>query len=134
MIALDASVLIAHFDADDSHHGQATAVILEQGAGGLAIHPLNLAEVLVAQALAGNADQQLDDVMALGVEVVDMDQRGPLRLAELRASTRLRLPDCCALDVALNTRASLATFDDRLRRAATARGIAVIPAHSDHEE
>jgi predicted nucleic acid-binding protein len=49
-----------------------------------------------------------------------------MRLAGLRASTGLKLPDCCALLVAEAQGAALATFDDRLARVARSRGVAVL--------
>lgn len=50
------------------------------------------------------------------------------RLAQLRVETKLKLPDCCVLLTALTVSDSLATFDERLAREATSRGIAVIAA------
>lgn len=57
-----------------------------------------------------------------------------LHLAEVlvggvRAETGLRLPDCCALDAAIVHRATLATFDQDLAAAATARHLRVGPDH-----
>lgn len=46
-----------------------------------------------------------------------------LRLAELRASSGLKLPDCCVPDVAIHHQASLATFDDTLAAAARTRSV-----------
>jgi len=45
------------------------------------------------------------------------------KLARLRAATGLKMPDCCVLLAVETTTARLATFDDRLRKAATARDI-----------
>lgn len=55
-------------------------------------------------------------------------QHDPLRLARLRATTGLKLPDCCALDAALGHGASLATFDEALAAAARRLGVDVLPA------
>ncbi|MBA2694439.1 MAG: PIN domain-containing protein, partial [Actinobacteria bacterium] len=68
-----------------------------------------------------------EDLRAAGIEVVAVDPDQPLRLAELRTTTNLRLPDCCVLDVAVPHRASLATFDDALTVAARARGVSALP-------
>jgi predicted nucleic acid-binding protein len=51
----------------------------------------------------------------------------PLRLANLRATTGLRLPDCCALDTALSNGAMVATFDQALAGAARQLNVAVLP-------
>ena len=69
-----------------------------------------------------------DDLRAAGIAVAAHDDDEPLRLAELRATSGLKLPDCCVLDVALHHQASLATFDDALAAAARQRGVRVEPA------
>ncbi|WP_367186735.1 PIN domain-containing protein [Sporichthya sp.] len=48
-----------------------------------------------------------------------------VRLAQLRAETGLRMPDCCVLLSAEATGATVATFDDRLAASAEARNLAV---------
>ncbi|MET0864138.1 MAG: PIN domain-containing protein [Nakamurella sp.] len=46
-------------------------------------------------------------------------------LAELRATSGLKLPDCIVLHTALEQRAVLASFDNRLRRTAALHGVQV---------
>jgi len=51
------------------------------------------------------------------------------RLAQLRASTGLRMPDCCVLlaaDHAVATVATVASFDDRLIKSATDLNLPVL--------
>ncbi|WP_147916059.1 type II toxin-antitoxin system VapC family toxin [Ruania zhangjianzhongii] len=69
----------------------------------------------------------LSDLQAIGIEVADHPEGEPLRLARLRVQCGLRLPDCCALDTALATESTLATFDGALARAARDLGVAVAP-------
>ena len=126
MIALDASVLIAHLSPVDSHHAQATAILLDATPGLTLVHTLTMAEVLVGGVRVGRGAAMRDDLRAAGVDVAPHDTDEPLRLAELRASTGLKLPDCCVLDVALHHRASIATFDAALASAARQRGVAVL--------
>lgn len=123
MIALDASVLIAHLNSEDVHHRAGTEVLLQAHPGSMLVHPLTLAEVLLGGVRVGRGAALRDDLMGAGIEVTAVDLDQPLRLAELRATTSLRLPDCCVLDVALHHRASLATFDDGLATAARKRGV-----------
>jgi predicted nucleic acid-binding protein len=50
------------------------------------------------------------------------------RLAEIRAHTGLKMPDCCVLLAAERLSASkLATFDARLAQVAAEHGLAVLP-------
>lgn len=127
MIALDASVLTAHLRAGDAHHAAATSVLLEAGPRAMLVHAITLAEVLVGGVRAGRAAQLRDDLRSAGIAVAPQDEGEPLRLAELRATSGLKLPDCCVLDVALRHHASLATFDDVLATAARQSGVVVVP-------
>ena len=127
MIALDASVLIAHLSPFDSHHTAATAILLDATPGSTLVHTLTMAEVLVGGVRIGRGAAMRDDLRAAGVDVAPHDVDEPLRLAELRASTGLTLPDCCALDVAIHHRADLATFDAALALAGRRRGLTVLP-------
>jgi predicted nucleic acid-binding protein len=67
------------------------------------------------------------DLMATGIQITAHDQDEPLRLAELRVTTGLKLPDCCVLDAAISNSAAVATFDRALAAAAVRRGISVHP-------
>lgn len=127
MIALDASVLIGHLTPHDVHHGAATEILLNAAPGSMLVHPLTLAEVLVGGVRVGRGQEMHDDLQAAGISVVAPDAAEPLRLAELRVGTGLKLPDCCVLDVALRSASSLATFDDALAAEARRRGVPLLP-------
>jgi predicted nucleic acid-binding protein len=126
VIVLDASVLIAHLDADDPHHERAGRLLADAAPQPLAASPLTLAEVLVAPARAGRLDRASAALEELGVVTVPLGDDAPLRLAVLRAGTALRLPDCCVLLAAETAGAAVATFDGRLAGAARERGHAVV--------
>lgn len=127
MMALDASVVIAHLSPHDVHHDEATDVLLGAPAGSMLLHALTLAEVLVGAVRVGRGAALRDDLDRAGITVAAGDVDQPLRVAELRVSSRLKLPDCCVLDIALRHRASLATFDDALAAEARRRGLVVVP-------
>lgn len=124
---LDASVLVALFEPADVHHALATALFEDQVDEEFVLHPLTCAEVLVGPTRRGVVDAVLHDLPLLGIRTDLPDADQPVRLAHLRATTGLRLPDCCVLDIAMVHRAPLATFDDRLATGARARGIDVLP-------
>jgi predicted nucleic acid-binding protein len=127
MIALDASVLIAHLNPTDAHHADATGLLLSAHPGSLLVHSMTLAEVLVGGVRIGRGAQMRADLLATGIQITPHDQTEPLRLAELRVTTGLTLPDCCVLDTAIGNNASVATFDQALAAAAARRGISVQP-------
>jgi predicted nucleic acid-binding protein len=125
--ALDASAIIAHLDPADAHHARATAVLSAAAGDRLVAHPLTLAECLVAAVRAGRGAEMAEVIRRLRVQVAPVDTDSPLRLAELRVTTGLRMPDCCALDVAAAEAATFVTFDRRLATAARRLGLTVAP-------
>lgn len=128
MITLDASVVIAHLSPHDPHHQAASAYLEASLAEDLLMHSLSLAEVLVGGARAGRAQEMLDDLLAIGIRVAERPDDEVLRLANLRADSGLKLPDCCALHTALVTGSALATFDEHLAETARRRHLTVVPA------
>lgn len=127
MIALDASVLIAHLYPHDAHHAAATRFLGGTADETLVVHTLTLAEVLVGGVRVNRGQEMLADLHAVGVQVAQRIDDEPLRLANLRATTGLKLPDCCVLDTALSNAATLATFDTTLAKAANQLNITVFP-------
>ncbi|MCV6984761.1 PIN domain-containing protein [Mycobacterium shinjukuense] len=118
-------MLIAHLNPGDPHHEAATAILLAGTPGQMLVHTITLAEVLVGGVRVGQGASMLHDLRSAGIVVAPHDDGEPLRLAELRASSELKLPDCCVLDVAIHYQASLATFDDALAVAARKRSVPV---------
>ena len=127
MIALDASVLVAHLSPLDAHHDAATRLLLDAGDESLLVHALTLAEVLVGGVKIGKGAQMMADLRAAGILLAKGDDDEPLRLAQLRATTGLKLPDCVVLDTAKTNDAKLATFDRPLATAARRLGVPVMP-------
>ena len=125
MIILDPSVLIAHLESADVHHQRATELLLAAADDELGASPLTLAEVLFGPARHGRLAQAQNVVRELDIVTVRLAEDAPGALAALRASSRLRLPDCCVLLAARSTAAAIATFDDRLRAAAASLGLTV---------
>jgi predicted nucleic acid-binding protein len=123
VIVLDASVLIAHLDATDSHHERADRLLAASGNEELAASVVTMAEVLVGPSRTGTVDRALAALEQLAVTPVPIERATPVRLALLRAETGLKLPDCCVLLAAEESGAAVATFDDRLAGAARSRGI-----------
>lgn len=125
MIALDASVVIAHLSSRDPHHAAAERFLRSHLDEDFIMHPLTLTEVLVGPTRAGVAATAEHHLAELGI-VEWAPPPGAARLARLRVDTALKLPDCCVLDAAMSTSAALATFDERLARAASALGLEVV--------
>lgn len=125
MIVLDASVLIGYLDAADAHHDRAKALLIREIDDDFAVNLLTLAEILVAPTRTGRRDKILGILSELAVETLTFPEGSAVTLAQLRAETLLKMPDCCVLLSALDQQARLASFDDRLIKAAQARGVDV---------
>ncbi len=127
MIVVDASVLIAHLSPRDAHHDAATRLLVDAAAEPLLVHAITLAEVLIGGVRIGRGAEMLIDLQAAGIGLAPRDDDEPLRLAKLRVTGRLKLPDCCVLDATITNRAQLATFDQTLAVAARRLGVSTLP-------
>ncbi len=128
MIVLDASVLIAYLDGEDIHHSRAETLLAREIDDDFVANSLTLAEVLVVPV----RENRLDAVRAalqdleLGELELPLPADTAAKLADLRASTNLKMPDCCVLLSAEDARARVASFDDRLADAAATRNLVVV--------
>ncbi len=126
MIVLDASVLIAYLDAEHVHHSDAETLLLDAADDEFGANSLTMAEVLVVPARTGRLPETLRALDDLEVRELPFPHDVALRLADLRATTGLKMPDCCVLLAAEDATASIATFDSRLKRGAADRGIPIM--------
>ena len=126
MIVLDASVLIAYLDSDDNHHVAAEALLVGAIDDDLGANPLTLAEVLVVPARDGRLESAQTVLRELEVDELPFPRDTAVRLAQLRASTGLKMPDCCVLLAAEDAGAAVASFDDRLARTAEDHNLTVL--------
>ncbi|MGH3958662.1 type II toxin-antitoxin system VapC family toxin [Mycobacterium sp.] len=114
MIVLDASVLIAHFEPADVHHDRATGLLLAHQAENFAASVISLAEIYVGAARANRMADVERAIARLNVDAVPLPATAARRLAEIRAATNLKLPDCCVIHAAEQHNAAVATFDTGL--------------------
>jgi predicted nucleic acid-binding protein len=126
VIVLDASVLIAFLDGDDNHHAAAEQLLTHAVDEDLAVNSLTLAEVLVAPVRDGRLQPVLAALEALEVQELPFPIDTALRLAQLRAATGLRMPDCCVILAAEDVAATVASFDERLAQTAAMRNLKVL--------
>lgn len=129
MIVLDANVIIAYLDGRNVHHRRADELLTREIDDDFGVNALTLAEILVVPA----RDHRLEAVSAIlrDLEIAELPFPADtaVKLAQLRADTGLKMPDCCVLLAAESAGARLASFDDQLTKAATTRGldIATVP-------
>jgi len=125
VIVLDANVMIAVLDPQDSHFDLARRFFVAHASERLAAHRLTMAEALVLAANGGSEVAAAAAISALGVGRFD-EPDDPIELARLRASSGLKMSDCCVLYAAIQERAQLATFDARLAKVASEMGVPVV--------
>lgn len=126
MIVLDASVLIAHLDARDPHHKSARQLLEDSDAEPLGASAITLAETLLAPARAGRLEDAAAALDRLGVDELPLGEGAACRLAQLRADSGRKLPDCCVLAAAQVHAGAVASFDADLLRAARKLGLKAI--------
>ena len=130
MIVLDASVLIGHFESADAHHDEATAMLRAHASESFAASVITLAEVYVGAARAGQADHLRQLLAQLQIVSLELPAEAARRLGEMRATTKLKMPDCCVLYSAEQHNAAIATFDDNLAARAADLGLTVAATRS----
>lgn len=123
MIVLDAGVIIAYLDASNVHHGRADILLTREIEDDFGANPLTLAEVFVVPARDNRLETVRTALHELEVQELPLPDVTAVKLAELRAATGLKMPDCCVLLTAEHWEARVASFDDRLNQAATTRNV-----------
>lgn len=126
MIVFDASFLIAYLDSDDAHHSLAEELLAAAADDEFGANSLTLAEVLVVPARDGQLEAAQTALRDLEVVELPFPADTAVRLALLRASAGLKMPDCCVLLAAADSGAAVASFDDRLMRVAQGRNLSVL--------
>ncbi len=127
---LDAGIIIAFLDADDSHHDAATSALTDalDRADRLSIAASALAECLVSPARRSPKAVELVRTVIgrLPASVVPLDEQIATRAAVLRAQHRtLKLPDALVIATADTTGADLLITTDRKWPTAKAMKLAV---------
>ena len=125
MIVLDASVLIGHFEPANAHHNDASALLKAHLLEPFAASVVTVAEVYTGAARAGRSDRLQQLLAQLQIESMELPAGAALRLGELRATTKLKMPDCCVLYTAEQHSAAIATFDDTLAARACDLGLTI---------
>ena len=127
VIVLDANVLIAYLDGEDVHHIRAEALLAQEIDDDFAASLWTLAEVFVMPVRQQRLDAAREALAELDVQELAFPPDLAVRLAQLRASTNLKMPDCCVLLAAEEAGARVASFDDRLNDEAVSRGLGTAP-------
>src|ERR1700722_9175416 len=118
---LDADVLIGALDGDDAHHGRARELFTRwrKDKDVCAMSVVNLTEVLIApSADVARLAVAREAIAALGVTAHQPNEAIGVEAARLRRRHPISLPDAYCLATAKHTGSAVASFDDKILRAA----------------
>lgn len=86
---------------------------------------ITYAEALIHPLGAGKKKEFEAGVRGLGIEVCPIPSESMNQIAELRASTKLRMPDVVVLNEAMTTDSAIATTDQLLAQTASSFSLPV---------
>ena len=118
---LDADVLIGALDGSDAHHRRARELLTRwRGDRDVcAVSVVNLTEVLIAPAAdVGRLAAAREAIAALGVSVHQPNEAIGVEAARLRQRHPISLPDAYCLATAKHTGSAVASFDEKILKAA----------------
>jgi len=113
-------------DGEDAHHAAAETLLAREIDDEFAASSLTLAEVLVMPAREGRLDAAREALEDLDVKEWPFPVDAAVKLAQIRAGTGLKMPDCCVLLAAEEAQARIASFDNRLKDAAVGRNLVAL--------
>jgi len=123
LIVFNAGVLIAHLEPSDVFHDAATGFLEEFEEFDFAASVITVAECLVRPAQFGRSSEAVAKLDRLELIRLGVPADAGSRIADIRAHTRLKMPDAIVLYTAEREGAELVTTDRGLAGAATARGV-----------
>jgi predicted nucleic acid-binding protein len=118
---LDADVLIGALDGNDAHHSRARELLTRwrEGQEACAVTVVNLTEVLVApSADTAQLAAAREAIAALGVTIHQPNEAIGVEAARLRQRHPISLPDAYCLATAKYTGSAVASFDQKILKAA----------------
>lgn len=124
-MVLDASALIALASSKDPHHDWALNMFRDTASFGFQMSALTQAEVLVHPARAGKLEKFLKLIGELGLEITPIEASDSSKLANIRATTNLKMPEVIVLHQAMKVKGSIVTTDQKLTKVAKIKGVRV---------
>jgi predicted nucleic acid-binding protein len=118
---LDADVLIGALDGDDAHHDRARELFnhWRENQDVCAVSVVNLTEVLIApSADVARLAAAREAIAAFGVTVHQPNEAIGVQAARLRQRHAISVPDAYCLATAKHTSSAVASFDEKILRAA----------------
>jgi predicted nucleic acid-binding protein len=128
-LVIDADVLIGALDGNDSNHARAVELFTRwhRDQDQTAMSVVNLTEVLVAPSSnASKLTVARRAIGALGVTMHQPNEAVAVEAARLRQRHPVSLPDGYCLATAKHTNSTLASFDQKILKAARVEGVSTV--------
>ncbi len=124
---LDSSAVIALINPKDVHCDEVTASLKANPQKPRILHEVSLAECLVRSSARDEAGEVLRFMEIMGFEFQSTSGvAGALRVSEIRMKTKLPLPDCYVIDIAIRQKLPLISFDQKLNSRAQEMGVETV--------
>ena len=114
-LILDSDALLAVMNSEDIHHKSIKKRLL-QSKDHLSISVVSYSEALVYPFEKNNYVAMSESIMAFVDEIVDVTVSIATKAAQLRAATKIKLPDALIAATAIEHGLTLLTFDEKLAR------------------
>ncbi len=114
-LILDSDALLAIMNSDDIHHKSIKKRLLQSKAR-LSISVVSYSEALVYPFEKNNYGAMSEAIMTFVDEIVDVTVSIATKAAQMRAATKIKLPDALIAATAIDKGLTLLTFDEKLAR------------------
>ena len=114
-LILDSDALLAIMNSEDRHHKSIKKRLL-QGADSLSISVVTYSEALVYPFEEDNYEAMSLGIQTLVNEIHDVTRSIATKAAQLRAASKIKLPDALIAATAIEKGLTLLTFDEKLAK------------------
>ncbi len=114
-LILDSDALLAFMNVEDVHH-KSIVKRLFQSTEGFSISVVTYSETLVHSFETGMQELMFERIDTLVTDIFDVTPMIARRSAELRASSKIKLPDALIASTAIEKGLTLLTFDEKLAK------------------
>ena len=114
-LILDSDALLAFMNLDDIHHKSIVKRLL-QSSDGFSISVVTYSEALVHSFETGMHELMFERIDSLVTEIFDVTPSVARTSAQLRATSKIKLPDALISATAIEKGLTLLTFDEKLAK------------------
>ena len=114
-LILDSDALVALMNINDIHH-KSIVKRLFQSPEGFSISVVTYSEALVHSFETGKEDLMVERIDSLVTEIYEVNAAVARKAAQLRSTSKIKLPDALIAATAIENGLTLLTFDEKLAK------------------